>query len=68
MVEGVISFGRFRLDLAQRELRRDKGLVRIVKLTAPSEKGMKRSKRSHCRDRVAPLVGCLGSEGPQRGA
>ena len=29
MVEGVISFGRFRLDLARRELRRDKGLVRL---------------------------------------
>ena len=42
--------------------------VRIVKLTATSEKGMKRSKRSHCGDRVAPLVGCLGSEDPQRGA
>ena len=41
---------------------------RIVKLTATSEKGMKRSKQSHCRDRVAPLVGGLGSEDPQRGA
>jgi len=41
---------------------------RIVKLTATSEKGMKRSKRSHCHDRVAPLVGCLGSEDSQRGA
>ena len=29
---------------------------------------MKRSKQSHCRDRVAPLVGGLGSEDPQRGA
>ena len=29
MVEGMISFGRFRLDLAQRELRRDKRLVRL---------------------------------------
>ena len=41
---------------------------RILKLMATSEKGMKRSKRSHWRDRVAPLVGCLGSEDPQRGA
>jgi hypothetical protein len=39
-----------------------------VKLTAAREKGMKRSKRSRCRDRVAPLVGCFGSEDPQRGA
>src|SRR5215469_4310447 len=29
MVEGEISFGRFRLDLARRELRRDKRLVRL---------------------------------------
>src|SRR5215813_1064562 len=29
MVEGEISFGRFRLDLARRELRRDEGLVRL---------------------------------------
>jgi transposase len=42
-------------------------LHRIVKLTATSEKGMKRSKWSRCRDRVAPLVGCFGSEDPQRG-
>ena len=41
---------------------------RIVKLTLASEKGVKQSKQSHCRDRVAPLVGCLGSEDPQRGA
>ena len=41
---------------------------RILKLMATSEKGMKRSKRSRCGDRVAPLVGCLGSEDPQRGA
>jgi hypothetical protein len=46
----------------------DTARERIVKLTATSEKGIKRSKRSHCRDRVAPLVGCLGSEDPQRGA
>src|SRR6516165_8662867 len=29
MVEGEISFGRFRLDLARRELRRDQKLVRL---------------------------------------
>ena len=29
MVEGEISFGRFRLDLARRELRRDQTLVRL---------------------------------------
>jgi DNA-binding winged helix-turn-helix (wHTH) protein len=29
MVEGEISFGRFRLDLARRELRRDERLVRL---------------------------------------
>ena len=29
MVEGEISFGRFRLDLARRELWRDKRLVRL---------------------------------------
>src|SRR5215469_13026473 len=29
MVEGEISFGRFRLDLARRELRRDKTPVRL---------------------------------------
>src|SRR5215469_18739809 len=29
MVEGAISFGRFRLDLARRELRRDERLVRL---------------------------------------
>src|SRR5215469_5546511 len=29
MVEGEISFGRFRLDLARRELRRDKAPVRL---------------------------------------
>ena len=29
MVEGVISFGRFRLDLARRELRRDNTPVRL---------------------------------------
>ena len=29
MVEGEISFGRFRLDLVQRELRRDQRLVRL---------------------------------------
>jgi TolB-like protein/class 3 adenylate cyclase len=29
MVEGEISFGRFRLDLARRELRRDETLVRL---------------------------------------
>ena len=29
MVEGKISFGRFRLDLARRELRRDQTLVRL---------------------------------------
>ena len=29
MVEGEISFGRFRLDLARRELRRDQRLVRL---------------------------------------
>jgi DNA-binding winged helix-turn-helix (wHTH) protein len=29
MVEGEISFGRFRLDLARRELRRDNRLVRL---------------------------------------
>ena len=29
MVEGVISFGRVRLDLARRELRRDQRLVRL---------------------------------------
>ena len=29
MVEGAISFGRFRLDLARRELRRDQKLVRL---------------------------------------
>src|SRR5215467_8616424 len=29
MVEGEISFGRFRLDLARRELRRDEKLVRL---------------------------------------
>ena len=42
--------------------------VGIVKLTTTSVKGMKRSNRSHCLDRVAPLVGCLGSEDPERGA
>jgi len=30
MVEGEISFGRFRLDLARRELRRDQTPVRLV--------------------------------------
>jgi DNA-binding winged helix-turn-helix (wHTH) protein len=29
MVDGEISFGRFRLDLARRELRRDETLVRL---------------------------------------
>ena len=29
MVEGEVSFGRFRLDLAQRKLRRDDKLVRL---------------------------------------
>ena len=29
MVEGEISFGRFRLDLARRQLRRDEKLVRL---------------------------------------
>ena len=29
MVEGEIRFGRFRLDLARRELRRDERLVRL---------------------------------------
>ena len=29
MVEGEIRFGRFRLDLARRELRRDQTLVRL---------------------------------------
>ena len=29
MVEGEISFGRFRLDLARRELRRDETLIRL---------------------------------------
>jgi hypothetical protein len=29
MVEGEISFGRFRLDLARRELRRDEKSVRL---------------------------------------
>ena len=29
MVEGAISFGRFRLDLARRELRRDETPVRL---------------------------------------
>jgi DNA-binding winged helix-turn-helix (wHTH) protein len=29
MVEGALSFGRFRLDLARRELRRDETPVRL---------------------------------------
>jgi DNA-binding winged helix-turn-helix (wHTH) protein len=29
MVEGELSFGRFRLDLARRALRRDQTLVRL---------------------------------------
>ena len=29
MVEGEISFGRFRLDLARRQLRRDEAPVRL---------------------------------------
>ena len=29
MVEGEISFGRFRLNIARRELRRDETLVRL---------------------------------------
>ena len=40
----------------------------IVKLTVSREKNIKRSRRSHCSDRVVPLVGRLGSEDPQRGA
>jgi len=44
------------------------GFGRIVKLTATSENGMKWSKRLRSRGRVAPLIGCLGSEDPQRGA
>ena len=32
MVEGAISFGRFRLDLARRELRRDERRVRLSDL------------------------------------
>src|SRR5262252_8400136 len=40
----------------------------IVKLTVSSEKNIKRNRRSHCSDRIVPLVGRLGSEDPQRGA
>ena len=49
----------------------EEGLSRgygIVKLTVSSEKNIKRSRRSHCSDRVVPLVGRLGSGDPQRGA
>jgi hypothetical protein len=55
------------LDRPEAPSQAERCLGGIVKLTATSDKGMKRSKQSHCGDRVAPLVGCLGSEDPQRG-
>jgi hypothetical protein len=41
-------------------------IVRIVKLTCIEQNKPEAGTRSHCRDRIPPLVRRLGSEDPQR--
>jgi hypothetical protein len=44
MVEGEISFGRFRLDLARRELRRDQTLARLGSASFACAKALRKSR------------------------
>jgi hypothetical protein len=44
MVEGEVGFGRFRLDLARRELRRDERLVRLGSASSAGAKALRKSR------------------------
>jgi hypothetical protein len=41
--------------------------ARVVRSTRAEQSESEADGRSHCRDRIAPLIRCLGSEDPERG-
>ena len=69
MVEGEISFGRFRLDLARRELRRDEAPVRHCHGNSIEHALRAKTRHASCRcDGILPVCGSFGSEDPQCGS